>query len=322
MSDSVEAADSGQHWVGGLIRWSLRSIAGAAALLCWLVFCIAFATLLLPSNGRQGVDSAVGLANTFLVITIAYYAAALPFLILPMRGDQLFRWFLYLECGWVLCLLGNVVGLLATGGAELSEVKAPYSLRTAVIVTAGIFLIPMLVVMIVRAKGPRRLATVVALLFGWLTLQIIGFAMFERGLGLSQDQIKFALPIIAALLAGLSVAMLLPEESATRHDLSLFILFGWTFLLVGTAAFLVRQGLLQDGDDAGYATFSGIAVTILLAPAFSWLGMPWSDRPRFAWIACTAVSVALAGVVAFYLPVWDGKPPLKQIWHFYDGPHL
>lgn len=322
MSNATLQTGAQWSWWSWALTWLGRTVTGFVALTGWLFVAMSPAVMLLPAGEKGGVDSSFALPNLFVALSIAYYATAAPALCLPLESDSRFRWFLYLECGWVACLLGSVVGLLSTGNLAVQEFQTPISFMTVTIVTAGLFLAPMFVVLLTRAKGSRRLATVVALLVGWLVVQGIGFAAFDQTNTARVEQVKVILPAAALLLAPLLVSLLLPSKSTTRHDATLLVLFAWSFVMIALAIFAFQREYLVPAADAGYANFISLAMAILAGPVFGWLGMPWVDKNRLAWTLCAFAAAVGVAILVTQAPTWDQSPALLKVWATYRGMRL
>lgn len=316
--------------LGTMLRWLVRWIGASGTMLAWTGIVLLFAALWTPGKLSKGLSCDMGLNQLMGGITMVYYLAVLPLFLIPTRDDEQFTWFVVTALGWIGCLLCSV--LFLRGAGQLSMDGLPDINRTTMLgMLAGIFAIGVLVSVFGGGEPQRRLwsATALTVIGGLVcTAAVIDKGRYlrqfiEGRLGFEPEPAMEAIVLgaFAAIVVFVAWAFVLSRlENPTQA-------FGLMLLVLGFGlAGLLAYGLLRGGvrlrPSAGANEFRCLVATAVIAPFFSWLGMPWTRGGRIGWIA----GFVLAGVGVAYLTdtavFAGGRSFIDQLWTQYDGPHL
>lgn len=314
-----------------VFRWLIRYIGTTGLMLSWAIIVLLFAAVLTPGKHSKGLALELGLNQLLGAVTIVYYLAVLPLLMIPTKDDEQFTWFVVTALGWIGCLLGTVLFLRAGNHLAITAIPSP-QLAVRIGTVGGIVVLGLIVCLVWNVNSQRKLfAGIVLAVVGGLLCMAMALdsgkkmsGWLERLLGLASEPFLELLMVASFALAVVFFVwtFLLPE----RRDDSTQA-FGLLLLLLGFGlASLLCWGLLSNRvamrSIPGGHEFRCLAATAVAAPFISWLGMPWNKGSRFFWIAGFVLAAYLTNFVFDDYLFTGNRTVVEQMWTQYDGQHL
>lgn len=353
-------AERTDHWLRVTTAWAWRFVASSAIMAAWLATVLFALAYVLPQDGRldngvvsteKGIYGDFAVQKLLGVITALYYLCMLPLMLLPLKDDERFTWFLYTAFGWMACLLGSV-GLL--WNLEILEMKSlPLTIgwRLLALVLAAVFVVSMGATFAIRTDGRRRLTCLVILLVGWLIIQGGSLAYLNyldaEARAADFSNVKTALIMASLLYVALGISTTLPETPQMRRELSGFLILVWCFLLASILCYQMLTGAVRlvadeevsqarapgswlvgllgspaQATSSGLVEFGCIVATLFVAPVVGWLGMPWTKGRRLAWGLCLFLAAAFVFWASCAFPFHNNHNLISHLYENYDGQHL
>lgn len=322
----------------GTARWFLRYAASLACLTGWLSFSLLGMAMLIPpaENSRivnqfgahfQGMNTDFPLHVLLGVITVTYYLALVPTLLLPLDDEQRFSWFVHTAFGWIGCLFGSMAFLWWRGMLMASEILVPWSARVGAGLLAITFLVPMVAVMFYALPSRRRFLLCAGLFGAFVFFEALHFALarfppgewFAGHAGVCQ----LVLLLLAGLVGVFVMALSLPRGDDRRPWILGVLFLAWLFAVAALVCYqLAHRRLWTEGGD-GWEVFLCLVVSVLIAPVVSFLGMPGQRESRRGWYVCLILAtVTILGIVTSTRITGEQGGVLRHVWENYDGPHF
>ena len=317
----AHSATKHSHWHVGLAMatlWSWRFLVSVCLVALWAGFLLLVFALGLPAGIPDGLFCNFEINVLLGILTLVYFAALLPMLLLPLDNDQRFTWFLYAGYGWLFCLLGSVAALRWRGIVEIEDLAFQMGQKATASGLAALFLVPMAASLFLTSQPRRRVAALVTLLVAWLAAEVVCLA---QGPGASNTE-RFALVMLSALWVLVVVSVVLPTTAQLRQDLFNSLMLLWWLLLTASLCLQLVRGRISVVEGDGWESFVCLLITTLLAPMVGWMGMPWTAGRRFAWGICLTLALALVLLAVFAYPVNADLSLTEHVWRNYDGPNL
>ncbi|MFO0944400.1 MAG: hypothetical protein U1D30_00410 [Planctomycetota bacterium] len=319
-------------------RWSVRYCASLACMAGWLSFALLVLALLIPPREHShlidefgasfhGMQTDFPLHVLLGVITVTYYLALFPTLLLPLEDDDRFSWFVHTAYGWILCLFGSLAFLWYRGLLAGSKVIVPWSEWTGAAILVLLFLVPMIALFFSQFSAERRFRFLVGLAAGWALCEVLYLGLNRLPGGnwffIHAGMFQILLTLLAAL-TGIFILVFAPSQTKDRRRQVLVVaLLAWLFVLAAILCFqLTHQRLWIEGGD-GWEVFLCLVVSVLIAPFVSFLGMPGNRESRWGWFSCLALATCTMLYLLTSSRITQSKGGvLRHVWQHYDGPHL
>lgn len=311
--------------------WPFRYLSLVLAMVLWLVLVLLWSGYYLPDPKADGGLENWNLATTLGRVTLLYYVAVLPMLLLPMSAEARGVWFYFTGYGWLALLLGAPVVYWSLHWLNVDELLflAPY--RYLLIGLSALFVAAFVGTLLFANDSRSRAGGAIFIVLGIALILGAPIAFWNLRNGwpqrLADDGSSFAAEKIAMLLASLAwvlaiTAVAWPSTRRGRLEAGLFNGFLLLFVVAVVLGWQVWNDRITFEPDNQYPLWMTLIVALASAPFLSAVGLPNFRSQRLGWMACVILAAGTTWLLASRSIYADGESMLENRFTNYDGPRL